>query len=244
MPESLLFKSSVTVSTEITLHIPTLEEILEFGEEKYFSNLSVFIAQPFTYMGVLDDMGIDYEKISEFDLFLRLAPSVDYEIIPFLFGDTLPLIDYSVAMNNETKEHVLVDPNNLERTFTAIDLRLVADAIRAVHFYKKETHKAGNAAAKEFMIERAKRKAKRAAKKPYEPYLEPLIISMVNSPEFPYSYSTNKELTIYQFMCSVLQIPRRIHYDNLMHGVYVGMIKASELDKDELNWMTPKLEPR
>lgn len=244
MSESLLFKRSVVVSSEITMRIPTLEEILDFGEQKYFSNVNVFIAKPFTYMGVLDDMGLDYEKVSDFELFLRLAPSVDYEIIPFLFGDTLPLIDYCVAINNETKEHVLVDPNNQEKTFTAIDLRLVADSIRTVHFYKEERHKAGNAAAKEFLIERAKKKAKRAAKKPYEPFLEPLIISMVNSPEFPYSFETIKNLTIYQFMCSVLQVPRRIHYDNLMHGVYVGMIDAKQLDKDDLNWMNAKLQPK
>lgn len=224
------------------LRIPTLGEILDFGEERYFANISSFVAKPFTYMAMLDDMGIDYEKISDFELFLRLAPSMDYEIIPFLFGDTLPLSTYCVAHDNVADEMVLVNPDDQDETFTPFDLKVIADTLRQIHFYKEETRKAGNEAAKEFLIERAKRKAARAAQKPYEPFLEPRIVALVNAPEFPYTYETARTLTIYQFMCSLVQIPRRIHYDNVMHGLYVGMIDGKQLNLQELDWLNVKLK--
>lgn len=252
MVRSLLFKTRVPITEKVELRIPTIGEILDFGEEKYFAGISAFIAQPFTYMAMLDDAGLDYEEVTEFQMFCYLVPSLDPKLVQFLFGDTLTFESYwrtadqggqvlAVAIDNETDEMLLMNPNDYSDTFTPVELRFIADVIRQAHFFKEEKRKAGNAAAKEFLIERSKRKAARAKNKPYEPFLEPLIVALVNAPEFPYTYESVQTLTIYQFMCSVTQIPRRIHYDNLMHGTYVGMIDTSKIDMKEADWLLPKL---
>ena len=65
---SLLNKSSIQIIPNLSLNIPTVGEILE-DEDAYYSITSELTATPFQCMVQLDDMGIDYTKISEWELF-------------------------------------------------------------------------------------------------------------------------------------------------------------------------------
>lgn len=238
MPErSLLFKRSVNLVDDIELTVPTIAEINDLGEAEYFHAVSVFTAQPFQYMVQLDDIGIDYEDIDDFQLFVLLKQALTPEIIDFLFKGTLPLDKMVPAMDNQLGQLVLVNPDNYEQVFSALTLRIIADTMHTLHFTKRETHKPGNKFAKKYLIKKKRRELERQKDKEQKLVLEPLVVSLVNAPEFPYNYSTCGDLTVYQFFCSVQQIPKRIHYDNLMHGVYVGMIDTKEIKWNEVNWL-------
>lgn len=242
MPESLIFKRQVKIVDDVELRVPTLGEIMEIGEEQYYSTVGCFIAQPFQYMAQLADDGIDYEEVTDFDLFIRLCPGLDTELLTFLFGDTLRLDQARLARDNESGELTIInvdDPDNPKVILNAFSLSLIADMIRRIHFFEKETRRAGNSAAKEFLIERARKKAKRAKHKEFKSVLEPLIIALVNAPEFTYTYESVQSMTIFQFMCSVQQIPRRLQYEKLLHGLYVGMIDSSKLNLSQYDWMKP-----
>lgn len=83
----------------------------------------------------------------------------------------------------------------------------------------------------------------RNARKPYEPYLEKLVVALVNRPEFKYNYEQTEQMTIYQFSQSFEQIKTSINYDNAMIGVYAGTIDMSKLkDKSCLSWL-PVTQP-
>lgn len=90
-------------------------------------------------------------------------------------------------------------------------------------------------------MEQERRKQKRKANKPYEPYLEKLVIALCNSPEFKYNYEETMELSIYKFNQSFKQIQTRVTFDNTMIGVYAGTVDTSKMtDKSCLSWLQLK----
>ena len=61
-----------------------------------------------------------------------------------------------------------------------------------------------------YLLEKERKKQKRNAKKPYEPYLEKLVVALVKTEEFPYNYETCMDLAIYKFNQSFKQIQHKI----------------------------------
>lgn len=112
--------------------------------------------------------------------------------------------------------------------------------MRLIHGYKRVNKRPANEEAKKFMIERARIKQKRERRKSKiktTTQLEDLIISLVNTAEFPYDYRSVLDLTIYQFNSSLYQIIDKVRFDNLMIGCYAGTIDTDKLSKDELSWI-------
>ena len=96
----------------------------------------------------------------------------------------------------------------------------------------------GNEQAREFRIKLERKKQKRNAHKPYEPYLEKMVVALVNRPEFKYDYEQAQHLSIYQFNQSFEQINRNINFDNTMIGVYAGTVDTSRIkDRSCLSWL-------
>lgn len=236
--QSLLYARDVRVNDYISVHVPTVREIVE-DEDGYFSMVSLVISTPYEMMVQLDDIGIDFTQINEWQLFCMLFGSLKERDTSLLFGD-LDLSKFRLAINEKTNEQVLLDAEN----GYIID-RLVHDSIartiRKMLQLEKKDKLPGNEEARKFMIERARKKMKRAAKKGKDSSgIEDLIISLVNASEFPYDYESVLDITIYQFYASVHQVCKRVSFDKTMIGCYAGTVKASELSPDERTWLKTK----
>lgn len=237
MGKSLLYAHSYPVNDKISINIPTVGEIIE-DEDAYYSVITAIIATPYDFMVQLDDMGIDFDSITEFDLFLLLFRSLQNTDTRLVFGD-LDLSNFTTGINQQNGTIILVDEANDIVIDRAIHDK-ICRTIRKINHLEKSNRKPGNGEAKKYMIERARIKQKRAARKPRKSQLEELIIAMVNTEQYKYDYSSTLDLTIYQFNASVHQVIRKINYDNTMIGCYAGTINAKELNQDELNWLSQK----
>ena len=58
------------VNDGITMISPTIGDIIEFGENEYFSTVHYLTCIPSDMMSTLWDMGIDWEELDDFDLFI------------------------------------------------------------------------------------------------------------------------------------------------------------------------------
>lgn len=234
--KSLLKLNKVDITSQISIRIPTVGEILE--DEQYYYNLITSItATPFQYMVQLDDVGIDFTQITDYELFMMLFPSFVKEDISILFGN-IDLSDISVCKNTQNDTLVLYSQKNdiMIDEFVYIQL---TDCIRKINNLEKEKRKPGNDEAKKFRINLERKRQKRNAKKPYEPYLEKLVVALVNRPEFKYNYEETDNLTIYQFNQSFKQIQTSISFDNTMIGVYAGTVDTSKIkDRSCLSWIS------
>ena len=235
MGKSLLYARSYPVNDKISIRIPTVGEILE-NEVAYNSTLSCVISTPYDFMVYLDDMGIDFEKLTEYDLFLLLFPSLQSADTSIVFGD-LDLSKFSPAINEKNGQVILLNAEDdivIDRGVHD----LICQAIRKINHLEKVTRRPGNSEAKKYMIERARIKLQRAARRKRETSeLEKLIVALVNTEEFKYGYQEVLDLTIYQFRASVDQIIHKIHFNNTMIGVFAGTVKAKELPQEDLTWI-------
>lgn len=286
--KSLLKLSSIDIVPNLTLKIPTVGEILD-DEKTYYSITSSLTASPFQYMVQLDDMGIDYTSIDEWELFRmlflnycnqelvykmkikeleiemkkHLTTSDDYlqcknqiEILNtkiqengfnIIFKDfhltsevNGKLIGFNEYQYNNSDEIVLFNPAT-QVEINRLIYNDLTDAIRKINLFEKVKYKPGNESAKKYLLEKERKKQKRNAKKPYEPYLEKLVVALVNTEEFPYNYETCMDLSIYKFNQSFKQIQHKISFNNTMVGVYAGTVDTSKMsNKDILSWIASK----
>ena len=234
----LLNATSVEIVPNLFLRIPTVGEILE-DEDKYYGIVSSLTASPFQYMVQLDDMGIDYTQITDYQLFMMLFPMYAQSDLSLIFGD-LDTSDFNVYINQDDDSQVIYSPSN-NIVIDELVYNDLSDMIRKINLFEKVKSKPGNESARKYLLEKERKKQKRNAKKPRFPYLEKMVIALVNTSEFPYNYETCMDLSIYKFNQSLQQIQRKIAFDNTIVGVYAGTVDTSKMtDKDALSWIPNK----
>ena len=234
---NLLYESCVRINDNIRVMIPDVGTILQH-ENDYYRLVSVLTAMPYDMMVQLDDIGIDFTEINDYELFLLLFSGLKDEDTSLLFGD-LDLSGFNTEMNEKNGTVILKDHD----TGIVIDRGIytsIANALREIHHLEKNIKKPGNEDAKKYLLERTRKKMSRRKGKKSKSELQSLIVAMVNTNEFKYNFETVKELSIYQFNESVHQILRKTDWDNRMHGVYAGTIDASKLSEDELSFISRK----
>ena len=234
---SLLYEKSIKINDFIEVVIPTVEEVLE-DEEQYYGIVSSIVSTPFDAMVWLDEVGIDFTKIDDYDLFLIMFQAIRDQDTSLIFGD-LDLSQFQPAISEDDQTCVLLNPD----TGAVIDkvvYRHIAQALRKIHHLERNRKKAGNEEARKYLLDRARTKLKRNRRKKYSSQLDPLIVAMVNTEQFKYNYEETKALSIFQFNESVIQIVSKINYQNIMHGVYSGTVSTKDVRKEDLNWLTHK----
>lgn len=234
---NLLYKDRFPINDYIQITIPTVGDVLD-NEEEYYSQLSILTSMPIDMMVQLDDIGVDFSTISEYDLFIILFPGLKERDTSLIFGD-LDLSKFEMAEDMKTGMAVLLDRKHdivIDRPVQA----KIANVLRNIHGLTKDTRRPGNDAAKKYMLERARIKLQRSRSRERQSQLEPLIVSLVNTNEFKYNFEQVRGLSIYQFNESVRQVLHKVDYDKRMIGVYSGCIDAKGLSPDELTWLKIK----
>lgn len=233
MPK-LLYEDRYNINDKIYVKIPTVGEVLA-DEDKYFEAVYTIIATPYDLMVQLDDNGIDFTKISAFDLFCLLFGHIREMNTSLVFGD-LDLSKFTVAVNNQNGTHVLRDEENDITIDRAIHGQICACLRKLLNIPKTEKQP-GNEEGRLYMLEKARKKAKRKKKKQPDSQIEDLIVALVNTAEFPYDYESVKGITIYQFYASLKQVTHKVKFDKTMIGVYAGTVAFDKLSEDERSWI-------
>lgn len=234
---SLLYKREYPINSKIRIVIPTVGEIVE-AEEDYYGMVHMLTSMPIDMMVELDNIGIDFTDINEYELFLLLFPSLREMDTSLIFGD-MDLTKFELMEREDNKTIALIDRENdivIDRAIVS----QIALVLRKLHHFEKDNRRPANDDAKKYMLERARAKAKRNRNRTRDSQLEPLIIAMVNTEQYHYGFEETKNLTIYQFNESVRQVIKKVDYSNKMYGVYSGTVNVKDLSQDDLNWLIHK----
>ena len=226
---------SYKINDKITIRHPTLEEIVNFGEQRYFGLVRTICSTPADRkVEIWDKLHIFWEQMDEYDLFISLFQTLKLSDVSILFGDmdfeSFKLVTRSdppelVLMN---KDHVIVD--------RAIH-KLMTDYLRQIHKLKKNVDTGYNDATRMIMIEDDRDEMMLQMRKPFRSLLMPLVSSLTNCPEFKYRWDDVWTLPIGVFMDSVERVQKHKSYNFVMHGIYSGCVDMKKLDKKELHWM-------
>lgn len=234
---NLLYKKEYAINQFINVRIPTVGEILDC-EDEYYGVVSILTAMPIDMMVQLDDIGVDFTSINEWELFLLLFGTLKERDTSLVFGN-LDLKPFQAAINPQNNNVILVNKETGARIDRALHGQ-IASTLRKIHHLERNNRKPANGEAKEYMLRRAREKMRRHNKRLSDSQLEELIVALVNTEQFHYGFEGTRELSIYQFNESVRQVIKKIDYDNKMHGIYAGTVSAKDLSQDDLNWLTHK----
>lgn len=230
---SLYMGNPYVINEHITITQPTIGEISEYGEKKYYSMVHTITAIPSDMKSQLDDMGLDYEKLEDFELFMMLVPTLSKEATSILFGD-VDFTKLKIYKNPQNGQTVLAD----RETGLVIDVLIyerIVNYLRKVHGLKKKIEHAGNKYTKRILIEEDRRNIELNKSKPYKSFLTPLVSAV--KVRMGYTKDYVKDMGIYEFTDDIARLQIINNADALLRGMYGGMIDTKKIDKKELNWM-------
>ena len=229
----LYFGDPYVINNNITIFQPTVGEIMKYGEKKYYSMVHTLTAISSDMKSQLDDIGLDYEQVEDFQLFMMLAPTLSQESTSILFGN----IDFTKLNIYENPENGLPMLANKETglKIDALIYERIVNYLRKVHGLKKKVEHAANRRTKMVLIEEDRRNIELNKNKPYKSFLTPLVSSV--KVRMGYTKDYVRDMGIVEFMDDVQRLQIINNADALLHGMYSGMIDTKKINKNEINWM-------
>ena len=82
----MYFGDDCIINDKIRIHQPTIGEILEYGEQDYFSMVHMITSISSDFKPELTDMGFDYEKITDIAMFYIATRNFGADQTRILFG--------------------------------------------------------------------------------------------------------------------------------------------------------------
>ena len=230
----LYFGDDYVVNEQISCHQPLIGEIVDYGESQYFSMVHSLTAIPSDVKAMLwDQAGIDWNKLSDFDLFCMLSQTLTPEQTGIIFGD----LDFSKMRpyrNPQNDEVVLADKESGIVIDQLVYMRIMS-FLRKLHNITPKPEKAKGKRAKEAMIEEDRRNRELNKDKPFRSYLLPLISAVKVKQGYTRDYVRN--MGLYEFFDDVSRMQVIDSANHLLNGAYCGMADLSKVDKKEFNWM-------
>lgn len=234
----MFFGEPYSVNQKITIYQPTIMDIIKFGEKDFYSILNIFIANTTSYRLPLWEKGIDWNKITDFELFSMLVPNLPQESTALLFRD----IDFQkfklVYITNKDDEKIGIFIN--EEQQIVIDEKTyihVVSYLREMFDMHPKVEKAKGKTTKMAIIDEDRMNRELHKNDKYQSTLMPLISFCLNHPGFKYKKNELKEMGIVEFMDSVKRLQIYESTSALTHGVYSGMVDVSKIDKNEFNFL-------
>lgn len=220
----------------IVIHQPTLGEICDFGENEYFSMVHTLTSVAADMKWQLDDIGIDYTKVKDFELFYSLlSKSFSQERTKILFGD-LDLSRFEPHGSKKEQEVVLYDAQN-DLVINEVIYHLMVSFLRKIHGFKKNDQIPANETTKRILIEDDREEYLRSKNRDRKSFLKSMISTLINSPGFKYNHEQVWQMKINAFIDAVHRITKIKNADLILQSGYSGFgIDLNQVSKDSINW--------
>ena len=260
----LYFGDPYPITDKIIINQPSIQDVMDYGENEFFSTLYVFIGNTTFRKLELWENGADWNKVSDYELFCRLTSILPPERTSIFFGD----LNFQKFQLYETeKAHEPPEPapegvkltanekrrNRFKRfeecvTFynqeddveiNAHTYHAMVDVMREMVQIFPKTEYANGKITKELLIEEEKNKILKNLKEPSRAssVLQPMISACVNHPGFKYRKSELRDVKINEFMDSVKRLQVYESTRALLSGSYSGFMDASKVPKDNFDFM-------
>lgn len=252
----------IKINKNISVRIPLLTEIADFGERRYFSAVHNITSVGADLKWQLWDLGIDYTQIEDYDLFIRLISQIvsskkelhddilvhpekydktfDEDELQDLLINPLELIlvdidfaDYKPYYMENTKQVVLYNQNK-DITFDRVAYTKVVEVIRNLHGFKRNNQIPANERTKMDLIEDARDEAMLAATKPFHSVLKPLISTLQVSCG-QCGDDRIFDMPISAFFDNIKRIGKIQDATLLLQGAYSGFANLKGIDKSRLD---------
>lgn len=224
----------------IIISMPTIGDILEIGEERFFRSMSPFIYNSTSIRVMLWDNDIDWCKLKDIEVYNIMSKLIqDKEAQSLIFKnlsfENFTLVSIKESETTEDTSLALYDKTN-GVILKENDYMMIAEYIREMLNMHPKVEKVKGRTTKSWIIQEDKMNAQNQEKSSGSTLL-PLVSTCVNHPGFKYKLQELKDVGIYQFMDSVQRIQKYENGTAALKGCYSGFVDGSKIDKDVLNYM-------
>ncbi len=246
----LLRGRPIKISDLLTIYQPTLGQIEEVGEQKFFNTVWLMCSCAWDMPSTFADAGIDFMSVPDWQFFIQTIYSFDIEDTRLIFGDLdfkkLTPMNYQKNDDDTEPQIVLVNAepmivNNKEYQpaqyiFTEELYHQMIPYVREMIGFSHKGRKAANKATAKILIMDDRRNRERHKNDQYESMFHNGIITLVNTEEFPYTYETVFEITMYQFTKSLIQIQGKKNACAMLQGSMSGFVDMSKIPSSRFDW--------
>ena len=226
---------------KITVLVPTIGDIISVGEKKFYSTLNIFITNTTTYRLMLNEAGLDWNVVTDFELFCMLFANIDKDASALLF-DNLDFSKFELFSkklpDSEETTMILYDKED-DIEINEEVYQHIAQYLRNVFGMQPEERITDDPVLKEMYLHKDRRQLeidKKTGKKTENSIL-PLISACVNHPGFKYKLLELRHVNVCEFYDSVKRLQIYENTTALLKGSYSGMIDSSKIDKEQFNFM-------
>ena len=234
----LYFGEDYKINDKIIIHQPTIQDIIDMGESRFYATIAPFTTNTTSFRVQLWDLGIDWNIISDFELFSLLIKTVSVEDTKIFFGE----LDFStfdfLAKPNGTDEPIPVlysKKYNLEID-NEIYLKIRSYICYMFGVELKNKFTKSKELKKEIIAKERADLAEKAAKSADSSLMQ-MISFALNHPGFKYKKDELRNVGYVEFLDSVKRLQIYEATRALTQGSYSGFCDTSKIPKEEFNFM-------
>ena len=221
---------------------PTINDILNMGESKFYSGLSPFLYNSTSIRVMLWDLPqrIDWCNVKDIEVFgiLKNMTNTDNSAIRLLFPDYriehMQLMQLNEKNSNECQLFLYDEENDF--VLNESEYMEIAEYIRTLLNIHPKIEKAKGKTTKQWMIDEDRMNMAQRDEKNTSTLL-PLISACINHPGFKYKLQELRDVGIYEFMDSVQRLQIYESTIALLGGSYSGFADMSKVPKEQFNFM-------
>lgn len=257
------------ISKSLIVKHPIVQEVLDidkenngfFSEDIYYSWVSIFICEPYSYMVYLDNKKIDYETVSDFDLFIML-----YQDMAKKYEDTYKSIlseeeylnifcknpyfqafkfflnkDYFIIAKDENGNNVIGDADTETIMIDEEMFAILSEFIKKINGIQEiEKINPEDAFAKQILIEDERSRLKKIAKQKHEESnrLGNLLSSVTWGTNGGITPFNRNKLHMYDLVDGVFRTDKLLNFNHTMTGLYSGCVDKDKLDMQKISWQS------
>lgn len=227
---------------KLTVYQPTIGDVVEVGENKFLSTLNVFVANTTMYRLMLWDGGLDWNEVSDFQLFVLLKNMIDADASKLLFGD----LDWNKFQPMFRK----IDEDNQVLVLVNEEQNIEINEEVYEHFHRyiqtmfnmrPEDEFTDDKMLKQWWVEKDRRKSDREAKKKDKDKKSVSLISQIsayiNHPGTKYKLRELKEVGVCEFYDSIQRLQIYENATALLKGSMSGFIDTKNIKQEDMNFM-------
>lgn len=238
-PLQLYFGDDYIVNEKIRIRQPSIQDFIDYGDNNIFNVIMPFVSNTTSCRVQLWDKGIDWNKITNQELFSILIKNIDARYSKIIFGD----IDFSTFQLrvNEYEKDVSLSLYSPELDIE-IDESTRQRMCRYIQYmfniYPPEEEFCSNKMLKQELINNDKQKQLKALKeKGKDNSFLAIIASYLNHPGCSYTKNELKNVKYFEFIYNTQRMQIYESTRALLNGRFSGMCDLSKVDKNEFNFM-------
>ena len=230
---------------EITIYSPTIGELIEIGEKRFYQTLNVFCTNTTANRLMLWEAGLDWNELSDFELFTLLIQTVDPDVCRIFFKD-LDLRKFErmgKQIGEENKQVLILYDAEDDIEINEQVYYHVSQYMRSMFNIFPEEKFTNSPHLKQWFIDADKReKANEEFKRKkngysYSSMLQSQVSAYINHPGTKYKLHELKEVNICEFFDSLQRLQIYESATALMKGMYSGFVDGKKIKPEEYNFM-------